>query len=179
MWWKRNDWLLNCKHEESSNYAVWVWFFNIFLNTSAFLKGRFNWTCWNGFCSPVSALYVFHPWGRHSRSWYWFVTTWLLWFPAPLSILASIAAGMVTLASVCVSAAPVPALPLKSRVNCLWATCSSVASGEAGPSAAVHVCTALLILVQAFLCIFCVNSSTFQLLGVESENFQVLLAFFA
>lgn len=37
--------------------------------------------------------------------------------PSPLSIAASIAAGMVTLASVCVSAALVAALPLKSRGN--------------------------------------------------------------
>lgn len=37
--------------------------------------------------------------------------------PSPLSIAACIAAGVVTLASVCVSAALVAALPLKSRGN--------------------------------------------------------------
>lgn len=77
------------------------------------------------------------------------------------------------------SAALVPALPLKSHLNRSWATCSWVASGEPGPSAARDFCTAFFILVQAFLCIFCVNSGTFQLLDVDHEIFQVLLVFFA
>lgn len=82
------------------------------------------------------------------------------------------------LPSICASAALVTALPLKTHVNRLWATCSSVATGEPGPSAAKDFCAAFLIPVQAFLCIFCVNSGTFQLLDVERDSFQVLLAFF-
>lgn len=165
-------------------------FLNIFLNTSAFLKGRFKWTCWSdSFLVPRCLLCAFAIPGagiaklRSACS-----------VPPPSVSIGSHMTAVVSSARVHMSlhccrngdtcqhlcqhsSGASPALEI--RVNCLWATCSWVASGEGGPFAAIHFCTALLILVEAFLWKSCVNSSTFQLLDVESENFQVLLAFFA
>lgn len=179
----KRGWLVNYRHEGSSNYTVWFWFllsvWKLQLVRRADLAER-------GEVAPVTRCLpcTFAVPGAGMAE-----TMQACSVPprsmslchrmaavvsSPLSIPASIAAGMVTPASICV-----PALPLESHGNRLWATWSSVvASGQPGPSAPRDFCTAFLIPVQAFLCISCGNSGTFKLRDVERESFQVLLAFF-
>lgn len=179
----KRGWLVNYRHEGSSNYTVWfcfllsVWKLQLVWRADLAELGEVapvtRCLClvhlpslgqaWPKRCKPVLC--------HHGRCCCHRMAAVV---SSPLSIPASIAAGMATLASVCV-----PALPSESHGNRLWATCSSVvASGQPGPSAARDFCTAFLIPVQAFFCISCGNSGTFKLGDVERESFQVLLAFF-
>lgn len=83
----------------------------------------------------------------------------------------------VSLGSIHISAALMPTLPLKSYLDCSWATCSLEAISEPDAAAAGDCYNAFLILSQAFLCLFCVNPGTLQLFDVEF-SFQVIWAFF-
>lgn len=107
----------------------------------------------------------------------WDVNAELLWFCSPSLNPGFLFCRTVSLGSIHISAALMPALPLKSYLDCSWATCSLEAISEPDGAAAGDCYSAFLILGQAFVCLFCVNPGTLQLLDVEL-SFQVIRAFF-
>lgn len=146
----KKRWLASSRHEGSSNYRG---FFHV---STACTKGRPSWAGQSGFCSHLVRV----PRGLCPRGRCGCVRAVLysLLLPTP-----SFIAGVVLPGRARISAALLPALPLKLCLDSLWAPCSSVPAGEPAAAAARDGCAAFLIPVQAFMCMFCVNPGTSQL----------------